>query len=522
MSRRFKSFLAWISIANTYFSFTWHWLTTAYFTPSPAFLAAAPIYGSLESTWIMGYALLFSIFATGLTLFLGEQLIHKIPGSANKIVHAGYCVLSAALTIQLTRSLVQGGFSPRGILGGFGWSGAVLWLFYLSLHFGLLGFFFYWMKQPNRAMRIFHASCIMLLPLLLIRVGLLGRRMYEEKGVTPARVPSSESSIARARVIVVILDRWDYALSFLNRPSDLELPNLDALATSSVFFENAYPPATYTSPSLFSFLMEKPLQRHVRWTKDRNFAYLVNGETVERSLDPSESLFARFAESGYSSSLVGFYLPYCRLFRPFLKECLRYPHLEERALRSSGVFFDDVKEILRTLDPVRGSLIEESAKNAESLIRDSIRVIREGRADFTYLHFPFPHPPWIYDRAQQKIVPAGTPGIDYRDALALADKTVGSLREAIEASGKAEDTVLIVTADHANYEPYPFVSSLDERVPLLIHFPEASHQLRVSGTYNTFRLGRLIFSLLQEGIPPNAEIPAWIDRHLTHGMYPLH
>jgi arylsulfatase A-like enzyme len=57
-----------------------------------------------------------------------------------------------------------------------------------------------------------------------------------------------------------------------------------------------------------------------------------------------------------------------------------------------------------------------------------------------------PHPPAFYSRRKGELTAHGP--VSYLDNVALADRTLGDLRQAMERAGVWDRTALVVTADH--------------------------------------------------------------------------
>ena len=106
-------------------------------------------------------------------------------------------------------------------------------------------------------------------------------------------------------------------------------------------------------------------------------------------------------------------------------------------------------------------------------------LIENDQVRFVFLHLPVPHPPGIYDRQRHMLRPGGT----YLDNMVLADDSLGTLLQEIDATPSASQTTVIVSSDHPGASLYGDMlfwsdeeerasgGRFDDRPVLLIHFP---------------------------------------------------
>jgi arylsulfatase A-like enzyme len=106
-----------------------------------------------------------------------------------------------------------------------------------------------------------------------------------------------------------------------------------------------------------------------------------------------------------------------------------------------------------------------------------VRAAVDERLELIFVHYPIPHIPFIFDRATGSIRVDGPS--TYADNLALTDRTLKELRQALEDSGLWDRTALIVTSDHwfrrsgwrERGDVAPVVGRPDHRVPLIVRLP---------------------------------------------------
>jgi membrane-anchored protein YejM (alkaline phosphatase superfamily) len=129
----------------------------------------------------------------------------------------------------------------------------------------------------------------------------------------------------------------------------------------------------------------------------------------------------------------------------------------------------------------RANKTEYSHAREYTNVMDRTRaLIGNSQVNFVFLHLPVPHPPGIYDRQRHVLRSGGT----YLDNLVLADDTLGTLLQEIDATPSASQTTVIISSDHSwrvptwsrqegwsSEEEKISGGHFDDRPVLLIHFP---------------------------------------------------
>ncbi len=287
-----------------------------------------------------------------------------------------------------------------------------------------------------------------------------------------ARAQGLRRSIARANVLLVILDAArarEVGAYGCSRPTT---PEIDRIAAEGVLFEKAFTPAVYTLGAMSSVWTSQHPDRH-------------HGDVSFSSPLPRDRLTLADVLSGQGILTAGFVAnPIAGAFNRFDRGFLEFHELWRELGSGGGVFRRAAQAWL--------------AKNKD-------------RRFFAYLHFREPHfpydpePPfdtrfgpdgpipkaarrdmrWITDVNQGRR-PLSLEEREhlvrlYDGNLAFADQEVGALRRALEAEGLWEKTVVIVAADHGEelfehgwighnvqlYEP-------SVRVPLVVRFPSGA------------------------------------------------
>jgi hypothetical protein len=161
-------------------------------------------------------------------------------------------------------------------------------------------------------------------------------------------------------------------------------------------------------------------------------------------------------------------------------------------------------------------LIASHRASFEDLRARSLATLENSNADFIFIHLPIPHPPAIYSRHTGQFVTST--GASYVDSLALADRTMGELRAAMQASPRWPKTMVVVNGDHSwrislwrdilhQWVPEDQRVSggiFDPRPFLMIHMPGQSTPATDAAPFPLIQVHNLILNQLQQNGPTGA------------------
>jgi|GEM_PF-762621 len=369
-----------------------------------------------------------------------------------------------------------------------------------------------------------------------------------------------EEEPARPNVLLISLDstRRDflglYGHESLHAPGVSNTPALEALAARGVVMEEAYATTSWTLPSHVSMLTGEP--------------ELVHAVDLDQHRPPADhpQLSELLLDAGYRTAgfFSGPYLePHFGFERGFERYEARYGEVVEVAARearaareASGAAARDADE--RHREAVRASLCSEEVTDA--VLEELERATEDGRPFFLFAHYFDPHydyvPPAPHDT---RFDPGYGGGLDARDLLnnpaislpderdplhreqvvserdlehllalyagelAFTDAQLGRVFERLEELGLAEDTLVIVTADHGDeffeHRGLGHRSTLFEeqlRVPMVLSFPGRLPQgRRAQGLVSTLDLVPTVCELL--GLEAPAGSPAKSFARLAAG-----
>jgi hypothetical protein len=300
------------------------------------------------------------------------------------------------------------------------------------------------------------------------------------------RSPLSHSTSSQ-RIIWILYDELSYDQAFDHRATDMKLPNLDRLHSESASFSNLTPAGFYTDRIIPSLFLGQRIDQ-IRSTADGYLSYDNKSQHRWTAFDPNATLFGFAQQNGWSTGVDGWLNPYCRILAPVLNVCI-WRSDDPFLLEPFGASEDKSALANAAVLPyaVLARLSNSGATPENAHLEDYGKVmarahalIDDNQVRFVFLHLPVPHPPGIYDRQRHTLRPGGT----YLDNMVLADDSLGTLMQEIDATPSASQTTVIVSSDHSwripIWRPLRSWSSeeeratggrFDQRPVLLIHFP---------------------------------------------------
>jgi len=255
-----------------------------------------------------------------------------------------------------------------------------------------------------------------------------------------------ESEVSRANVVLITLDttRADH-LGFYGYERDTS-PNLDSLAQQSMVYTRAYATSSWTLPTHASLLTGKfPTSHGARWDAEGPLILTdaIAGPNTwknhrARGIAVDEETLATVLQAaGYATG--GF------VAGPWMKRVF--------GLDAGFEYYDD-----SGIDHLNG-------RRADDLTRAALDWLKErepGRPFFLFMNYYDPHSPFSPPRETRKaFFPPGTRPVDMPDGqekrtalydaeILFMDREIGKVLAFLEASGVADGTVVVVTADHGD------------------------------------------------------------------------
>jgi hypothetical protein len=329
-----------------------------------------------------------------------------------------------------------------------------------------------------------------------------------------ARLPVNDG---RPRVLWMVFDEFDQRLAFAERPRDLPLPELDRLRAQSVYGTNVTSPSTATRVSLPSLINGVPVVDE-QWVGVDDTHITFSG-SVSRRWDSSGTIFAEERALGVNTALVGWFLSYCRILNNSLNRCW-WCEMENQ-MNSNGetlaeIMPNQARSLLETslLSPFGQSLtLRHKVAQYQAMMQEARSVAADGSIGMSLVHWNTPHPPHMYNRRTGTFTLGNAPIAGYLDSLALVDRSLGEIRQAMEKAGLWDSTAVLVTSDH----PYRYSQLLDgkrdSRIPFLMKMPFQKDAVAYEAGFNSIITKELLLSISRKEIQSAKDLTAWLDRH---------
>lgn len=452
-----------------------------------------------------GWALLLAAAGVGL---IGALL--DGPGRARLAVLARVLLLGlvAVGCFQVLRRSLAPGFAFT-TLTKLGMLGLVIGLSALAA----------WRLPRESFWRAAKAGCLVQLAAFAMQPGALSYLAASLPAWSTQPTAGSAATQAPAqRVIVVVLDEWDYELAL--REGMFEQAALQPLLASGLLASQARPAGPNTLVSLPALL----LGRRFGPVDHGGTGYLVtkSGERLDGS---TATLFNDAASLGVRSGVVGFFHDYCRLL-PTASTCVAEPVRFfpgwSRALMRAFKSGSD-------LNSVFSDFMQQWRSSFEHLRSASLELVDRNDLGLVLLHLNVPHPPLL---SADSTGPRSL-GTDYANNLRLAADFMTAVAQRVVQT--KVPTVLVYTSDHwlrekqlwgAMYDSQLGLGagkagkSSDQRIPLLISFlnqASATDGLRYDKPLSTTVLRSLTPELLSGRLRSPAALASWLDQQPSLG-----
>jgi hypothetical protein len=280
----------------------------------------------------------------------------------------------------------------------------------------------------------------------------------------------------RPRLVWILFDELAYKYTFETRDPSLQMPNFDRLRAESTLYTDVTPVAYRTTRAVPSFMLGRPVT-DVEYTSSNHYLIKTADSSGWQLFDANASLIGQAKQSGVTTSIIGWYIPYCPLFAQVATEC--YWNNDDAQDRGptllSASYLENVWIPLRTmvelyLWPSR-ALADESRLNSlghiasvQDVSLHALDVLSSSQADVIYLHIPAPHPYAFWDRRTAQYAFGGS----YLDSLDYSDRLLGQMLDILEKQPRWSSTMLLVQGDHSwrtqMWRPLPGWSAEDERI----------------------------------------------------------
>jgi Sulfatase len=366
-----------------------------------------------------------------------------------------------------------------------------------------------WYLQAVRGFGVLLAligcSMVWMVPQLLYQ----GLRTQRADAAVPVVQTSPQTESAGKRIVWLLFDELSYDQTFEHRYPGLDMPAFDTFKRQSVVFSDLRPAGYYTDRVIPSLLVGARVD-NIRSSLDGEPIVNFTGHPWQR-FDPQTTLFADAQKLGWTTGVVGWYNPYCRILAGTMNYCFWQmgDGQSDGALPQHSAFRNAAAPVEATILALRGKpglAIDKHLEDMAVLMPQAKALLRDESISFVFIHLPVPHPPGIYDRRPGHTRRTGS----YIDNLALADKTLAELMDTLQATTLAPKTTIIVCSDHSWRVPLwratPSWTKEDEaashgrfdpRPVLMIHKPDQQTEQDVTTSFDEIRIHDILGHLLR-------------------------
>lgn len=346
----------------------------------------------------------------------------------------------------------------------------------------------------------------------------------------------------QVRFVWIIFDELSQAIAFEKRPAGLVLPQLDRLRSESFYSSSAESPSRSTDTAMPSLILGEQVETATPEGPE-TLRLRLRGHSQEIAWSDVPNVFDSARKLGFNTALIGWFHPYGRLLNRSLTKCAWIA-----GWLASGVeeptepqplpdaMWNRARLQVATL-PLVGHLpgffpgiYHRRAKiERYSYLLDCAReAVADPAIGLVLIHLPIPHPPAIYNQSSGQITADGR--IGYLDNVALADRTLGMLRQSLEQAGLWDRTAVLVSADHgwrpALWRGTPEWTAGEEAashsdtygVPFLLKLPSQKAGFVYQKRFNTIITRRVITDTLSGALTNPGQLPDNIDRDSNSGQ----
>lgn len=370
-------------------------------------------------------------------------------------------------------------------------------------------------RHGRRLSAVLGQIVLVMSPLVVLNGAALAVSLWRLKPALWADLPvqqAAASGYKGPRIVVVVFDEWDYRLSFETTRRGVDLPTFKRLRGETIFFQQAIPASRTT---LFSIpaLTTGQAVKTVRVEAPGGF-WLESGRGTSVRWEDAPNIFKTARAHNLRTALVGWYLPYCRVFGADCVSCKWWP--------AALAGFPQTDNLARAVWWQINYLFDTSSASmtGQTVERDSyVRMHQEMEAaavevagnpayDLAFLHLPTMHQPFIYDAKSEQFSLMGSPIRGYWDALSRADRVMSEIETAMRASGTWDSSLVVLTSDHSFRSSDLLDGVKDERVPLLVKLPSSRAGREIVGRTETRRLPDLVRAVLRRPQVTASEVVA--------------
>jgi hypothetical protein len=415
-------------------------------------------------------------------------------------------ICSSAVASFVIVCLIFGLFNIADIRPGTLFGGAKEAKVYLVAFIVLFGVFAVFRQTERAHSRIIESSkafSFVLAGLFLFRVYSNGIPLVAEFPEQTARNLSFHDSVGKKqgrRVIFVVFDEFDPTVAFSKKADGIELKNFKSLIEGAFFAPNAMPPAKFTIESIPAMMLGRETKGN-SYDQQRHL-YLKTGSKEKIEFNQKNSHFDNLPDGSSSLSILGFYHPYCQIYKT--ADCVSFP-LTKLAEPNSWKFWDST--------PVSEYITSKQLELLPSFLELKSRQL-------VYIHLNVPHLDASFAaKTFQRPKPADM-NEQYVMNLALSDQILGSIVNSINQHTTKEEVLLIVCSDHW-FRRSSLKRDEAQGLPALMIVKVLSDDrgIRFDEISSTHHLTALAIDFLRAKVNNNSDVSRWFQGKPVYKTY---
>ncbi len=334
------------------------------------------------------------------------------------------------------------------------------------------------------------------------------RDIEVRKGGLAASAPLLPVRPGQPRVVWIIYDEMDWRYVFPWRPSSLEMAEMDRLRAQSIYAETTFQTGLETSEAMMSYLAGRQVYT-AEPTGKSTLRLLFLDQPQQADWPGPPNLFTKARDAGFNTAMVGWFLPYCRLFAEELNRCY-WESMDTRVVDLQPSLRTSLGSQLQNLSPLE--MRQRYLRRYLVMQEEARKAVGDPKLGLVVLHLVVPHEPGIYRRDKGELTLFNFHSDWYFDNLALADRTLGDLRQEMERAGLWDASTVIVTSDH----PLRWYAMLDEtvdpRVPFLVKMAGQKQEVVYPSPLRSLIAHDLTLAVLRGELSQPEQVTRWFDQ----------
>jgi hypothetical protein len=294
------------------------------------------------------------------------------------------------------------------------------------------------------------------------------------------------------RILILVFDEMDYRAVFEDRPAGLNLPDLDRFRHEAVFATHAFPPAKFTRLSFPAMTTGKLVSDSKINSEGQRLVLRESQKSV--MWQDQENIFSMSHARGLNNAILGAFLPYLQTFGLYLAFGRQFQDYD-RTTSLPESMSEQFRDLAVTL-PLGGHLglanrmylpmeLSKQIRRYQKFLVDIKSAAVNPDLDLIFVHLPVPHVPFIYDHLTDNF---SLKNGDYYDNMALVNRTLREVRQAMEVAGLWDQSHILITSDHWWRSQTFFVTRADHRVPFLLKLAGQKTEVTYDRPFNTVLL----------------------------------